>query len=108
MLCLQVLDVGHCQALWRLPRELLRLSKLTRLVITSMALDQHVVEQLQMRPVPVEVECTSESEEEEEFEDEVESYEWDDVDHSEQAYWDEEDEDEDDDLAGLIPGVGLG
>lgn len=36
----QVLDVGRCSSLWRLPSSLLRLSQLERLVVPSKAIAQ--------------------------------------------------------------------
>jgi hypothetical protein len=38
--CVQVLDVGRCSSLWRLPTSLLRLSQLERLVVPSKAIAQ--------------------------------------------------------------------
>lgn len=53
----QVLDLGSCRSLWRLPASLLDLSELTRLVLTSKAVAQDIVERLELRPLnPVEVE----------------------------------------------------
>lgn len=54
---LQVLDLGSCGSLWRLPASLLDLSALTRLVLTSKAVGQDIVERLELRSLnPVEVE----------------------------------------------------
>lgn len=53
----QVLDLGSCGSLWRLPASLLDLSALTRLVLTSKAVGQDIVERLELRSLnPVEVE----------------------------------------------------
>eukprot|EP00878_Enallax_costatus_P007664 GHUV01008023.1.p1 GENE.GHUV01008023.1~~GHUV01008023.1.p1 ORF type:complete len:460 (+),score=174.93 GHUV01008023.1:34-1380(+) len=53
---LMVLDVGGCCSLWSIPRSLIQMRALERLIIPSKAIGQHVIEQLEMRGSnPVEV-----------------------------------------------------
>lgn len=64
MLLAQVLDIGRCRSLWRLPGTLLALPELRRLVLATKAVGQHVVEQLELRsPNPVDVEFEGDAQE---------------------------------------------
>lgn len=67
----QVLDVGGCGSLWRLPNSLLQLPKLEQLVVPSKALAQHVIEQLECRPDPVQVYMEPAEEEDDDWEQEA-------------------------------------
>jgi hypothetical protein len=54
----QVLDIGRTTSLWRLPPALLHLPQLRRLLLSTRAVGQDIVERLELRdPNPVDVEC---------------------------------------------------
>lgn len=58
MSVLQVLDIGRSSSLWRLPPALISLPQLRRLLLSTKAVGQDVVERLELRaPNPVDVEC---------------------------------------------------